>query len=195
MNNDALKTLALTITLAALACSRRLRRRRGSRPAAAHGVLGPRGGARRAALRASSPRRRDRGRGALRRLGRARGDDRRGGRQLARRCLLRAGSGLARRGRRAARRAARTTPSSASPSASATPTAAGSAPPAGRACSSTTPSALSEDELPGSVLDLTSPKWKGRIGIAADQRVVPGVRDRDAPDRSATTRRARGSRG
>ncbi len=140
------------------------RRRRGER--AAHGLLGSRGGARRAAVRAVHRGDGDRGRGALRRLGRARGDDRRGGRELARRRLLRAGPGLARRGRRRSSPSCPRRSSSASTSGSATRTAAGSARPVGRACSSTTPSELAEDELPGSVLDLTEPEWKGRVGIA-----------------------------
>ena len=38
-------------------------------------------------------------------------------------------------------------------------------------------------DLPGSIFDLTGPEWTDRVGWAPDQRLLPGVRHRHAPDR------------
>ena len=54
-----------------------------------------------------------------------------------------------------------------------------------------------EDDVPDSVFDLTDSKWKGKVGIRAHERVVPGVRQRDAARarRGAHARLARGVEG
>ena len=43
--------------------------------------------------------------------------------------------------------------------------------------------ALRGRACPDSVFDLTDPKWKGKIGLAPDERLLPGLRDRDAARR------------
>ncbi len=47
---------------------------------------------------------------------------------------------------------------------------------------------VSPEDLPASILEFTDPEWDGRIAIAADERLVPGLRHRAAP------RRGRGGR-
>ena len=42
---------------------------------------------------------------------------------------------------------------------------------------------LEEGELPDSIFGFTDERWKGKIGVPADQRLVPGIRHRDAPHR------------
>ncbi len=160
----------------------------------AHGLLRPRGGARRAALRAIHRRDRHRGRGALRRQRRARGRDRRGGRQLARRRLLRPGSRVARGRRRAARGAAAGDPRPRRRRLPRRRPATGSAPRAARACSSTTPTRSPRPTCPASVFDLTDPALEGQDRDRADERLVPGVRHRDAAHGGRRAHPRRGSR-
>ena len=42
-------------------------------------------------------------------------------------------------------------------------------------------------DLPASVFDLTAPAWRGRVGWAPRQRLLPGLRHRHAPKSTATT--------
>ena len=170
----------LVVVLALAAGSRRLRRRLGLRRSADH-LLRPRGGARRTAPRAVHRGDRDRGRGALRRQRRARSDDRRGGRELARGRLLRAGSRLAR---------APSTSQLAELPEEILDRVDRALPRRGRALGRHV-RPLARDRLQhrrarrgrGSRLRLrphATRQWKGRIGIAPDERVVPGVRHGDA---------------
>ena len=71
----------------------------------------------------------------------------------------------------------------------------GSASRAGCGCSSTTPTPSTEGDLPATVLDLAHAGVEGPPRRRPVERLVPGLRHRDARSSSATTRRSSGSTG
>ena len=132
-------------------------------------------------------------RGALRRLGRARRDHRRGGGQLTGRCVLRAGSRLA-RGRRPATRAAASR--DARPRRAAVPRRrrplGGHVGAGARARLQHRPP--ERERASGLRARADPPRVEGPRRHRPHERLVPGVRDRDAAVARRGSRRARGSR-